>query len=444
MKLFPTIARQLALRFPSLMPSLQKAIHNDPDIATKSLKEQFNKLLHEPLLSLELSNQQFHSAVIVIDALDECEDDNDIRVILQSLPRLRESNTLGLRIFLTSRPELPIRYGFSEIANCEYQDFVLQDIPEAVTAQDISLFLKHRLSKIGKDRSLPTDWPGGTNIHDLTRLSAPLFIFAATVCRVLEDPQWDPTDSLANILANTNEGSQLDGTYVPVLNRLLSKQNEKQQRRLVQEFRKVVGSILLLESPLSVASLSSLLGLPKSLVNLRLSSLHSVISVPEDPTLPVRPFHLSFRDFLLDLETRKKTQLWIDGKETHQMLATRCISVCHSLRRNICGLPNEGALRVEIDPRTINHCLTPELQYSCRFWAQHLVRCADLSSLMSDVFSFLQDYFLYWVESMSILGLISEVVGAINMLQTVISVSIKRDPLNNSHVNLYIISRTGK
>lgn len=45
--------------------------------------------------------------VIVIDALDECDPDDDIRVVLQLLPQVRQA--LGLRIFLTSRPELPIR-----------------------------------------------------------------------------------------------------------------------------------------------------------------------------------------------------------------------------------------------------------------------------------------------------------------------------------------------
>jgi hypothetical protein len=424
MKLFPTITRQLVHRFPELISGIRKAIRDAPNIATKSLKEQFDKLLLQPLLNLDLSNHEIPTAIIVIDALDECEHDNDIRVIIQSLPRLRETNAVRLRVFLTSRPELPTRLGFSEIRNQDYQDLVLHEIPEEVTAHDISLFLNWRLSKIRKERLLPAEWPGGTDTQALVTLSVPLFIFAATVCRIFEDPQWDPADSLAEILNNRREGSQLDGTYLPVLSRNLHNQSETQKKKLILQFREIVGAIVILESPLSIISLSRLTGLPERLINVRLDSLHSVIHVPKDETSPVRPFHLSFRDFLIDPATREKTPLWVDEKDTHQRLATQCLSECYMLRRNVCGLPSDGTRRVDIDPQTLNHALPPQLQYACRFWAQHLAQSRDPNSAMHDTFSFLQVHFLHWVEAMCILGLASEVVGIIDMLQSVIDVSL--------------------
>lgn len=72
------------------------------------------------------------------------------------------------------------------------------------------------------DRSLPIDWPGDVSVQNLVVLSVPLFIFAATICRIFEDPQWDLIDSLYEILVHRNNGSKLDGTYLPVLNRLLN------------------------------------------------------------------------------------------------------------------------------------------------------------------------------------------------------------------------------
>lgn len=274
------------------------------------------------------------------------------------------------------------------------------------------------------DQSLPVNWPGDTDLQALVILSDPLFIFAATVCRIFQDPQWDPMDSLAEILTNRSERSQLGRTYLSVLNRLLNNQSEKQKKQLSQQFRDVVGTIVILESPLSAISLSRLTGLSERLINLRLDSLHSVICIPEDETSPVRLFHLSFRAFLLDLATREKTPLWVDEKDTHQRLAIQCLSECHTLRQNICGLPSHGTQRVDIDPQTINHCLPPQLQYACRFWAQHLVQSKEPNSAMNGAFSFLQKHFLHWVEAMSILGLASEVVGIINILQSVIDVSL--------------------
>ncbi|KAJ5471551.1 hypothetical protein N7530_008908 [Penicillium desertorum] len=417
-KLFPTITRQLARIIPQLIPGVQKAIHDNSDIATKGLMEQFDKLLFQPLLELNPSALSIPIVVIVIDALDECDVDNDMRLVLQLLPLLQKVNTVRLRFLLTSRPELPIRLGFSNMADHNHEDFHLHEISKAKVEEDISLFLSHRLSKIRMDRSLPSGWPGVMNIQILVALSVPLFIFASTICRILEDPHWDPEDSLHEILTHRNNGSKLDGTYLPVLNRLLNKQSEKQKKQLVEGFQQVVGAIVILESPLSVSSLSRLLDLPERLLHLRLNQLHSVLSVPDDETLPVRLYHLSFREFLLDAESREKTPFWVDEKEMHYKLTTRCLRVCQDLRKNICGLPSYGTQRAEIDQQTIDQSLSSELQYSCRYWAHHLMQCTDLHVIMHDAHLFLQKHFLHWVEAMSLLGLGSEVVGIINLLQT--------------------------
>jgi hypothetical protein len=50
---------------------------------------------------------------VVIDALDECEGENDIRLILRLLAEAKIRKIL--RDFVTSRPEMPIRLGFKNI-----------------------------------------------------------------------------------------------------------------------------------------------------------------------------------------------------------------------------------------------------------------------------------------------------------------------------------------
>ncbi|RJE17766.1 NACHT domain protein [Aspergillus sclerotialis] len=417
MKLFSTITRQLVLSLPQLIPGVQKALDDDPDVVDKSLKEQFEKLLLQPLLSLESSYLRTPTLVIVIDALDECERDEDIRVILQLLPQLGVLNAIRLRIFLTSRPEWPILREVSKASSDERDIFVLHEIDKSAIEHDISLFLRNRLSVIRVDRSLPAGWPGDNTIQSLVKLSSPLFIFAATACRMLEDPQWDPVDSLAEIFAHRNDTSQFDGTYLPVLNRLLKGQSKNQERKLIQDFREIIGAIVMLESPLSVVSLSQLLGLTEGKINRRLNSLRSVLNIPVDVAKPVRLFHLSFRDFLLDQETRSRTIFWVDEKETHQMLFFRCLYVCDTLRKNICGI-KYGTRRAEIDRQVINYYIPPELQYACRYWAHHLTESKVNIATMNEALSFLDKHFLHWIEAMSLLDLVSEVVGIINQLQS--------------------------
>jgi hypothetical protein len=140
-KFFPTITRQLMLNISELRSGVQMALHHHPDIASKSLREQFEKLLLQPLLNFDQPGRQRRTVVIVIDALDECENDQDVRNIIRLLPLLQKAEAVRLRIFVTSRPELPIRFGFLEVADHEYQDLALHEIPEEVTEHDIHLFL---------------------------------------------------------------------------------------------------------------------------------------------------------------------------------------------------------------------------------------------------------------------------------------------------------------
>jgi hypothetical protein len=69
-----------------------------------------------------------------------------------------------LRIFLTSRPELPIRLGFSEVQS-SYQDLVLHEIPADIVKHGIAVFLHKEFERIrhdynltvGDERKLPPD-----------------------------------------------------------------------------------------------------------------------------------------------------------------------------------------------------------------------------------------------------------------------------------------------
>ncbi|KAJ5390254.1 uncharacterized protein N7496_001322 [Penicillium cataractarum] len=416
-KFFPTLTRQLMLAISELRSGVQKALDHDPDITSKSLKEQFEKLLLRPLLDL---NRQRQAAVIVIDALDECEHDQDVRNIIRLLPLLQEAKSVRLRIFLTSRPELPISLGFSEIADHRYQNLALHEIPEEVTERDIRLFLQDRFATIKHDRNFSQDWPGDDVIQKLVTMSVPLFISAATICRYIENAKWEPKLRLAELLTDQAKYvTRMDKTYLPILTRLLDDQvsDEPEQQQLLKEFQDIVGVIILLADPLSINTLSLFLGIGAEQISNRLDSFRSVLSIPGDRDQPVRILHLSFRNFLV----RSSSKFFVDERRKHREIAHCCLKTMQShLRKDICNLANPGACRADIDPQDIRQYLPPELKYSCRYWIHHLEQSQDLSSEIQDVLLFLQKHFLHWLEAMSLLGLISDVVGMLDLLHTVI------------------------
>src|SRR5207248_5607266 len=107
-KFVTSIAVQLASSVPTLQHFICGAVTKHSDIASRSLRDQWQRLVLGPLSKLD-GNNCYASYVVVVDALDECEDDKDIRIILQLLAEARSLKRVRLRVFLTSRPEITIR-----------------------------------------------------------------------------------------------------------------------------------------------------------------------------------------------------------------------------------------------------------------------------------------------------------------------------------------------
>ncbi|CAI7644813.1 unnamed protein product [Penicillium crustosum] len=421
-KLFPTLTEQMVNKIPQMLPGVQKAIDDDPNISEKVLREQFEKLLLDPLFGIEQQEETIRR-VIVIDALDECDLEEDIGSLLWLLPQVRKSTSVQLRFLLTSRPELPFRLGFEGITDA-HQDLVLHEIEKPVIEHDISLYFEDQFLRLKQRRSFPPDWPGAAATKILVDRTVPLFIAAATICRFISDIKWNPQKRLDAILTDQSTYvSKMESTYVPVLKQLLTGQNETESRKLLEEFKEIVGVIIILATPLSINSLGRLIDRESDDIKCRLDQLHSVLSVPNNFDTPVRILHLSFRDFLLD-HREDESKFWINGKYANHRLAERCLQIMQdSLEKNICKLPSEGIQWNEISNDSIQHYIPPELKYACRYWAHHLVQCTDLPSMIHNVYQFLQVHFLHWVEAMSLLRLTSAVLGILDLLQTAISVS---------------------
>jgi KAP family P-loop domain len=106
-KFIGTIAVQLAQRCTTFESILNKAISNDKGICGSTLKDQWNELVLQPLSKLEADSFQ-SPFLIVIDALDECEKESNIRIILQLFSDFRYLGRLHSRVFITSRPDIPV------------------------------------------------------------------------------------------------------------------------------------------------------------------------------------------------------------------------------------------------------------------------------------------------------------------------------------------------
>lgn len=83
--------------------------------------------------------------VIVVDALDECDKETDVRTILELWSQLSQVSAFTIRLFLTSRPDLPIRLSFRRMSVNLFQNVDLVDaIPSEVIEHDLAVYFSAR------------------------------------------------------------------------------------------------------------------------------------------------------------------------------------------------------------------------------------------------------------------------------------------------------------
>lgn len=447
---FTSLAVQLSKHVPSLQHYISDAISRNKDIASQSLSDQWRQLILLPLSKLQSGSPI--SYILVIDALDECKDDRDIRIILQLLAEARSLRTVQLRIFLTSRPEVPIRHSIHLIPKADHQDFILHDIPPAIISHDITLFLQVNFEQIRNDLHLKAEWPGNEVIEKLVLTAGSLFIWAATACRFVGEGGMFAADRLSLILKenlvhasaadsstddSSTDGSDgsdhrdqaitpdtyLNGLYDTLLEHSARKYPKHERKKLYKEMRKTLGGIILLFSPLPAISLASLLDLQEQNVFQTLDDLHSIVDIPEDSTRPLRLHHPSFRDFLLT-KTRCSKQFYVDERRSHQVLAANCIQLMsQTLKKDICGMLAPGSQVSQVESSRLQECIPPEVQYACLYWVQHLQSSISQAYDGEAAHRFLQAHLLHWLEALGWMGKISEGIQSILSLEAHASVS---------------------
>lgn len=189
--------------------------------------------------------------------------------------------------------------------------------------------------------------------------------------------------------------------------------------------RDILGSVAVLCSPLSIFSLSKLLSITEQKIVETLKHIHAILDIPKEQARPLRLYHPSFRDFLLSKDRCTNMDFWVDEKQAHLTLASNCMRhMSASLKQDICGLENPGVFITDVESSSVEKCLSPELQYACRYWVQHLQKSGIVLHDNGHVHQFLQMHFLHWLEALSWMGRMSEGILAIGSLESIVLVRL--------------------
>lgn len=375
--LVTTLARQLATKVPLASQSICGAIRDHNDILGQSIQDQWNQLILGPLGKLTKNPVALQTVVLVIDALDECDSESDIRLILRALASAASLRNIRLRILITSRPDTPIRHSVKRIPETGRAVAVLHQISLYVVNQDLSLFFQNNFSTLREECLLEhDDWPGMSIIDRLVKFSYGLFIWASIACRFIRGGKRMAMRRIDTLIQGHRNGGgpekQLDQIYTTVLQNVTQGYSDDEKMDLYGMLNKVLGTIVILRSPLSANSLANLLHEPPSDIKGSLLDLHTIFHIPDQTDNPIGLHHLTFRDFLLNKNRCSDLNFWVDEKNAHRDLANNCLALMSSmLKRDICSLISPGALLSEVDPSRIKQCISPELQYACVYWVYH-------------------------------------------------------------------------
>ncbi|KAG5748008.1 hypothetical protein H9Q70_009315 [Fusarium xylarioides] len=319
--LFAVLAYQLALQFPPIRPHILQAVRENHSLVMTPIQIQWQKLIVNSLVKLQ-DEGLMKPVVFVLDALDECSEQDRgeiLRLLLTSCPRV-------LRVFLTSRPELDIMGHF--IDEPLHREIVLHKLEFKTIENDFCVFLP------------------------------------ATFVRMIRDRHWarSPDYKIDFIIDNSSKvNSEYDALYKPVLSLMQSGAPNGDLDEFKRDFVDIIGSLILLASPLPIKGLAELLGIDAWAVSSQIDPLRSVIDVPEDDT-PLQLFHLSFRDYIL---SGSAGDLQVDGEKTHASLANRCLKLMRgTLKADICGLRTPGKGLSEIETSVINQRLLEHKYFS--------------------------------------------------------------------------------
>jgi hypothetical protein len=393
----PTLISKLAEIFPPFRSLVADRLRSDPNLTSKSMKD---SLFLDFICNLHRHPK--HALVFVIDALDECGDDQNRPVLLKVVTEAA-SHAPWLKIIVTSRPEGEIQRFFNRLPRSSYSRYDLVTDQEA--GADLQTFARSQFDLVAETWCLPTPWPEQSLFDGAISRANGLFIFIKTLVLTLKQCE-DPEETLKGALQDSAGLKPLYNLYSSIL----------KERRVPSnaEFRQMIGVVLAVAPyrTLCEESIAELAGVRPNLVKKWVNNLSSLLYRDEAANGGIRVRHLSISDFFVSDHCVYQVKL----EDANMRLGIACLkTMVEQLRFNICKLEDSRLANADIHdlPSRIKEHISDALQYSSLYWSNHLCFAPDNGDHC--VWGILKDMFggfhgLFWVEVLSIMGMVA--IGA--------------------------------
>ena len=374
--------------------------------------------------------------VLVVDAVDEAGSMETRQPLLDAIAKEFPHLPNSVKIIITSRDEQDIR---TSLEACSDEMCIEQT---GNITEDIASYIRHRLAAL-RPRSHPGGWPHPKKLQALYFRAGNLFVWASAACNFIGSGR-DHSRRLNQLLDMTSGQSgptsspllQLTSLYDRILETAFPT-----EECCPADFHYVVGSIIVLETPLPWIELDSLLGLDNEcdehglmlsdgeiiylsssavIIDRLRSALREGSADREGKDGPIRLLHPSLYDFFT---THARGHFRIDITRQHQILAIRCLHVMNSeLKFDICEIGDASLPNKEFSEAC--GYMSSGLRYAVISFVYHVSKVSrPNSTLINALEEFICEHILHWFETMSLLKAVTKAEECLQTLAEWIKVS---------------------
>jgi hypothetical protein len=406
------VLRGLVYLLVDQQPSLISHIRKKYDQAGKTLFEDANTwvALSEIFTSI-LQDPSLNSTYVIIDALDECV--TDLPKLLDFIVQ-KSSVTPRIKWIVSSRnwPDIEER-----LERAGHKVGLCLELNAESVSIAVGIYIQHKTQQLAELKNYDEKTKVAV-LRYLTLNANDTFLWVALVCQNLATiPRWKTLTKL--------------NAFPPGLDSLYQRMMEQIYNSDEADLcKQILAQTAVVYRPITLKELTSLIETLKDMAD-DLESLQDILSLCGS-FLTVRKgtvyfVHQSAKDYLLAYTSDKIFPSGEGG--AHYVIFSRSLrAMSQTLEKDIYKLHLPGI--------SINSVQVPDpdplapLQYPCVYWERHFQEAYRSSVLyQSDladsgaIYEFFQNYFLYWLEAVSLIGKVSEGILTITSLESSISVS---------------------
>ncbi|KAK2742783.1 nacht and wd domain protein [Colletotrichum kahawae] len=349
------------------------------------------------MLVAALNHESMRHVVLVIDALDECISDLDhlISFIIDLPPHVK--------VIASSLPELRIDRGLAAALE-DTKIYLSLELNENVITAAVNCYINHKVDKLAILKDVDHETKAEVREYLATKANN-TFLWVSLVYEQLADNRVAKRH-IKRKLYDFPQG--LNSLYRRILDKILDSLD-------AEECRQILATMSIVSRPLHLAELALLLDHIEFLSEL-VEECSSLLTIRGEVVYFI---HQSAKDFLLG---QASEILPLGIGHGHNLVLSKLLgTMSDTLRRNIYNVDEHGTPVDEILVPTPDPLASAE--YACVYWADHFKTDSAGESQFEEVYAFICQHFLHWLEALSLLQGLNEGILSVFKIHQIIEVS---------------------